>query len=93
LVALESLACGTPLVATNVGGISGVVRQGENGYIVADNDPLYIADALSTLLSGQYASDSVRDAVIKYEWSNIARAVAEEYQKVLNGRVHPRSFS
>jgi len=93
LVALESMACGTPLVATDVGGISGVVRQGENGYIVADNDPAYIADALSTLLSGQYAPDSVRDAVIKYDWSNIAQAVTEEYQKVLNGRVHPKSFS
>ncbi len=93
LVALESLACGTPLVATDVGGISGVVKQGENGYIVAGNDPVYIADALGALLSGQYTPDSVRDAVIEYEWSNIAEAVVEEYQEMLKKGGHSKTFS
>lgn len=83
LVALESLACGTPLVATDVGGISGVVKQGKNGYIIADNDPVYIADALETLLSNQYKPECTRDAVIEYDWSNIAHAIAEEYKVVL----------
>jgi D-inositol-3-phosphate glycosyltransferase len=92
LVALESLACGTPLVATNVGGISGVVKQGDNGYIVTDNNPVYIADALGTLLSGQYAPDSVRDAVIKYEWANIAKAVVQEYQEVIKS-TYTKTFS
>jgi D-inositol-3-phosphate glycosyltransferase len=93
LVALESLACGTPLVATNVGGISDVVRQGKNGYIVAENDPVYIAHALGTLLSGQYTPDSVRDTVIEYEWSNIAEVVDEEYQEMLKGRDQIKTFS
>jgi len=93
LVALESLACGTPLVATNVGGISGVVKQGENGYIVADNDPVYIAEALGILLSGQYTPDAVRDAVFAYDWSKISEAVAEEYHEVLKDRDHSKAFS
>ena len=40
LVALESLACGTPVVAAGVGGIESIVRQGETGYVVEDNAPL-----------------------------------------------------
>ena len=93
LVALESLACGTPLVATNVGGISSVVKQGENGYIVEGNDPVYIADALGNMLSGQYTPNSVRDAVIKYEWSNIAEAIVEEYQEMVKRSTYANPFS
>ncbi|MFC1950864.1 glycosyltransferase [Chloroflexota bacterium] len=93
LVALESLACGTPLVATNVGGISGVVKQGENGYIVAGNDSVDIADALGTLLTGQYEPDSVRDAVLAYDWSNIAELVVEEYREMIEHSTYAKTFS
>jgi D-inositol-3-phosphate glycosyltransferase len=92
LVALESLACGTPLVATNVGGISTVVKQDENGYIVANNDPVYIAEALGKILSGQYIPDSVRDTVIEYDWSTIAQAVVEGYQEVLGKSDYVKTF-
>ena len=93
LVALESLACGTPLVATNVGGISGVVKHGENGYIVTGNDPAYIADALSNMLYERYIPAAVRDAVINYEWSNIAGAIVEEYREMIKRSAYVKSFS
>ncbi|MFC2022384.1 glycosyltransferase, partial [Chloroflexota bacterium] len=37
LVALESLACGTPVVTTDVGDLKSIIRQGETGYVVTDN--------------------------------------------------------
>jgi D-inositol-3-phosphate glycosyltransferase len=87
LVVLESLACGTPVVATKVGGAESVIRHGETGYVVIDNDPYRLADKIALFLStpnGNIAFvDSVRASVTKYDWSNITEAMIEEYQSVL----------
>lgn len=87
LVVLESLACGTPVVATRVGGAENVIQDGETGYVVIDNDPRCLADKIALLLS---ASDRkaelvgpVRASVTKYSWSNITEAILAEYRGVL----------
>ena len=87
LVALESLACGTPVVATRVGGAETLIRPGETGYLVKDNDPHCLADRISQLMSEQSgrqgAASSIRESVTKYDWSNITNALAAEYRTVL----------
>jgi D-inositol-3-phosphate glycosyltransferase len=84
LVALESLACGTPIVATKVGCIESVVNPGQNGYMVADNAPLRLADVIDTLLSdSNNSADSIRASVNRFSWSNIADAIIPEYRSVL----------
>jgi D-inositol-3-phosphate glycosyltransferase len=87
LVILESLACGTPVVATKVGGAESVIRHGETGYVVIDNDPYRLADKIALFLSTSNGNtafvDSVRASVTKYSWSNITEAIIEEYQSVL----------
>ncbi len=50
LVAVESLACGTPVVATRVGGLSTIVHDGETGMLVPWRDARLFADRLRTLL-------------------------------------------
>lgn len=47
----ESAACGTPTVATTVGGVPEVVRHNETGVLVPPNDPEALADATVTLLA------------------------------------------
>jgi D-inositol-3-phosphate glycosyltransferase len=88
LVALESLACGTPVVATRVGGIEGVIKEGETGYIVKDNAPDRLADKITLMLSmskaKEEAIDSIRESVTRYSWANIAEAMAEEYEALLS---------
>jgi D-inositol-3-phosphate glycosyltransferase len=87
LVVLESLACGTPVVATKVGCAEGVIRYGETGYVVTENDPCGLADKISRLLSTPNGkTDFVRSArasVTQYSWSNITEAIIEEYRSTL----------
>lgn len=84
LVALESLACGTPIVATRVGGMESVIRQGQNGYMVDDNTPLRLADRIAALLMqkplGLKSAGSIRASVEGFSWSNIAEAMIPEYR-------------
>jgi D-inositol-3-phosphate glycosyltransferase len=87
LVVLESLACGTPVVATKVGCAESVIRYGETGYVVTDNDPGSLANKISLLLSRPNGKPdfvhSVRASVARYSWSNISEAILEEYRSVL----------
>ncbi len=48
-VALEAMAAGKPLVASRVGGLPELVRDGENGVLVAEKDARALADALVVL--------------------------------------------
>lgn len=50
LIAAESLACGTPVVATKVGGLPEVVRDGQDGLLVPERDPRAFASAMTQLL-------------------------------------------
>jgi len=87
LVALESLACGTPVVATDVGEMKNIIRQGRTGYVVADNTPQFLADKITLLLSkpspDTESTLSTRASVSRYSWSNIAEVVAKECRQVL----------
>ena len=49
LAAVEALACGTAVVAANVGGLREVVRDGENGLLIPAGDPAAVAAALTRL--------------------------------------------
>jgi D-inositol-3-phosphate glycosyltransferase len=87
LVALESLACGTPVVATDVGGARSIIHQGETGYVVEDNTPHRLAEKIALLLSrrnnGDGAASLIRASVAGFSWPNIARAVLRECQTLL----------
>ena len=83
LVGLESLACGTPVVATEVGAMRSILRDGETGQIVTHAHPRSLAQAIEPFITGSSAkklsADRVRASVLKFGWSNVAAAVIDEY--------------
>ncbi|MBV9256995.1 MAG: glycosyltransferase, partial [Ktedonobacteraceae bacterium] len=90
LVAVESLACGTPVVATRAGGLTSVVRHGETGFLVP-RCPGFFAERLDTLLSDSdlYAkmSAAARPSVSQFSWRSIAGQVRAIYEGLVD-RTH-----
>jgi len=95
LVALESLACGTPVVANDVGDFRNIIREGETGYVVRDNMPHHLADKIALLLSrpsrDKESAQLIRATVSKFSWSNIAESVIKDCQMVLANYLTPVS--
>ncbi len=95
LVALESLACGTPVVATDVGDFRNIIREGETGYVVKDNVPDHLAKKIALLLSrpntDRESAQLIRATVSKFSWSNIAEAIISDCQLVLANYLAPVS--
>lgn len=87
MAAVESLACGTPVVATRAGGLMTVIRHGETGYLVP-RCPGFFAERLDSLLSYPARLDamrsSARSSVSHYSWQNVARLMSEVYEDVMS---------
>jgi D-inositol-3-phosphate glycosyltransferase len=87
LVALEAAACGTPVVATAVGGLRLTIRDGETGYLVGERDPAGFAAALSRVLADPSArrrlgGNAVRLAQ-RFPWSRTSDGILEAYASVM----------
>ena len=99
LVGLESLACGTPVVATRVGAMEDIIEDGKNGHVVADLTPRGLANSIEKVISNSagplLSAHAIRASVLKYGWSNVAAAVFNEYDTVFrdSGSGPARSLS
>jgi D-inositol-3-phosphate glycosyltransferase len=83
MVALEAMACGSPVVASRVGGLQTTVRDRITGVLVPDHDPVSLADALEdmlddTALRARLGRAGVRWAA-EHRWPCVAEAVCREY--------------
>ncbi len=87
LVALEAQACGTPVVATNVGGLPRAVSDGRTGLLVDGRDPADWAAALESLHdSPQTRVDMGRAASVYAEtfgWQHTAELTIASYDRSL----------
>jgi D-inositol-3-phosphate glycosyltransferase len=87
---VESMACGTPVVGANVGGIKFSVRDGETGYLVPAKDPDALAERLAHLyrnpkLLSLFGRQGVRRATDLFTWEKVANSMADLYESVLVG--------
>jgi glycosyltransferase involved in cell wall biosynthesis len=82
LVPLESMACGTPVIAVKEGGIQESILHGQTGLLV-ERDPLLFSEALQSILTNQSLLDEYsrngRDHILKYWTWDKAVATIDEY--------------
>ena len=91
LVALEAAACGTPVVASAVGGLTTLVDQGHTGYLVDDPDPVAYADAVRKVFDEPLAAERLSSASVlmarQYTWRAAARTLVELHDELAAGRL------
>jgi D-inositol-3-phosphate glycosyltransferase len=96
LVAVESLACGTPVVATRVGGLTSIVRDGETGLLVPWRDADLFAERLRRVLEDEEfrsrLAGQARESVLEYGWDRIADEHLALYEDV-RASSRPRAAS
>jgi D-inositol-3-phosphate glycosyltransferase len=90
MAALEAMACGTPVVASRVGGLTYSVRDGETGLLVPERDPAALAHALEQLLKSdqlrwQLQANSMR-AAQDFGWPIIADRILKLFDTVIAER-------
>lgn len=85
LVALEALACGTPVVATRVGAMRDVIIEGETGHVVLNGSPMSLAEDIDKFITLPRATSplSIRTSVKGFAWSAVATTISETYLEVL----------
>jgi len=93
LVALEAMACGTPVVASRVGGLQSTVRDGETGFLVPWHCPEPFAERLDLLLTNETLRASLgqaaRASAQTYRWPAVAGSVIDLYHRLQAGRPKP----
>jgi D-inositol-3-phosphate glycosyltransferase len=87
MVALEAMACGTPVVASEVGGLAFLVQDGLTGYTVPVDEPEALAGRLTELINNpglrQRLAQNAAEFAREYAWEKIASRIAELYTRLL----------
>lgn len=86
IVCLEALASGCPVVASRVGGIPEIVRDGVDGLLVPPEDPAAIADALKRIVNGETVLASpttLRERASEFSWDRIGMNYLELYHQAI----------
>ncbi len=83
LVALEAAACGIPVVASAVGGLTTLVDHGRTGYLVDGRDPLVFADYAARVLRDRDLASSMSGASARrargYTWARAGAKLRGRY--------------
>jgi len=87
LVALEAMACGTPVVGTRVGGLQTLIEDGQSGVLVPAGDYQALADAIALVLTDprlrMHLAHGARDRAEHYTWRKVGEQIEALYAKVL----------
>jgi len=93
LVALEALACGATVVASRVGGLPTIVRDGENGLLVPWRTPEEFASRVERVLDDPILAERLRTAarptMARFSWAATARRVFDLYHELTGIAAQP----
>ncbi|HRW05030.1 MAG TPA: glycosyltransferase family 4 protein [Caldilineaceae bacterium] len=87
MVALEAMAMGTPVIASEVGGLAHLVQHGVNGFHVPSRDPEALAARILELLTDDelriHLGEQARIYTRRYHWSAIVERMLDVYAEVV----------
>ncbi|HOC19852.1 MAG TPA: glycosyltransferase [Vicinamibacterales bacterium] len=91
---VEAMACGTPVVGSNVGGIKFTVRDGETGYLVPPEQPDALAERLAHVYAHPRLLSLLRRQAIRrvndlFTWQRVATSASELYESVIAAQQPP----
>ncbi|HUD17845.1 MAG TPA: glycosyltransferase [Acidimicrobiales bacterium] len=91
LVALEAAACGTPVVASDVGGLRSLIDHGRTGYLVEDPTPESFAAWVRQILAEPLLAERLSTGAVlrarRYTWARAAHLLREIYAELTAGRL------
>jgi len=78
VVLLEAMACGLPVMGSNVGGILDIIHDGETGILFTEKDSSMIAEKINLALENKpqmekIATNGVNAIKLKFSWGKIAK--------------------
>lgn len=83
LVAAEAQACGTPVVASDVGGLSYVISPSESGLLIHGHDPTAFATAMRAIIENHGFADRLSEGAVafsqRFSWDSTANRLLELY--------------
>jgi D-inositol-3-phosphate glycosyltransferase len=84
---LEAMACGTPVIGSDVGGIKYSVEHGKTGYLVPPKDPDALAARISELLNAptvlaDMKRNSIRRVNMLFTWTKVADRMSRLYERI-----------
>lgn len=89
---LETLMYGTPIIATKVGGIPEIIRDGREGILIEPRNPIEIAEGVIKLLQEKKTYRRIvnngKKRVLEYRWSRIIPKLINTYQLMLKKSQH-----
>jgi len=90
MVALEAMACGTPVVASEVGGLGYLVQNEVTGYTIPDSDPQALCAKLSGLLNDRNLRETMglraAQYALDYGWPKITEQIVDVYNELIGER-------
>lgn len=89
---LEAMACGTPVIGANVGGIKYSVRDGRTGYLVPPNDADALGERLAYLLRRpqlrrRFSQQAIERVQQRFTWKRVSAQIARLYEELLSDDV------
>ncbi len=91
LVALEAAACGTPVVASDVGGLRSLVDHGRTGFLVEEPDPEVYAAWVRQIMAEPLLAERLSTGSVlrarRYTWAHAAHLLVEIYADLTAGRL------
>jgi D-inositol-3-phosphate glycosyltransferase len=86
---LEAMACGTPVIGSNVGGIKYSVKDSETGFLVPPKDPFALAEKIENLVMNRELLNTMKRNAVKrvnkyFTWASVADSVNCLYEQLMS---------